>query len=168
MKRNDFMGLFNSVPPEVNERFIQARNEAFEKAIKEAAEIDSEEMFVTATVTDMKMQKKFISLVCTADGKTDFHMSNGESVRDMGARYAKIAEHSKMFIEQSPKCLKAMKKTEEYPLPDGSKTLVYVISNKGIYTAGMTNMVVFKGTTEEKALFFLYNQVFAEIIKTDE
>ena len=158
------MGFFNRPKKDKRDNpYIGLRQQVFTLKKTQEMETSLEGHPIFAAVVDMDMGSAIVSLICVADGTTSLYFSNGGGQMGLGHADEKIRTASIAFLRSADQVLEIMDKTEEYPLPQNGKHLVYLLTSDGLYKKELDMKTVDEESKEIRFLNFLYQNVLSKI-----
>jgi hypothetical protein len=148
----------------VCEQYISTRARAFTFTATDIKKMMKPEAQVYGVIADIPMGPNLLAtLVCYVNGAANLYFNMGGSVSGMSMKYRPVAHAARTLVLSSEQCLPICEKTTSYDLPMGRDHHVYLLTKKGLYKTVITPTAVNENDRMRKLLFYLYQNVMAEI-----
>jgi hypothetical protein len=155
------MGLFNKSKP--NQNYLGLRQQVLNLKPSDIGITLDNEQQVYAAVVDMPINKNIASLICVFDGTVSLYYSNGGGMIGLGQKFDEVRQAGGSFLFSAGQAISKFDKVNKFPLPDGSKTNVYLLTMNYVYKASFDMNKVDSSSKEISFINFLIQNVINKI-----
>jgi hypothetical protein len=155
------MGLFNKSKP--NENYLGLRQQVLNLKPSDIGVTLDNEQQVYAAVVDMPINKNIASLICVFDGTVSLYYSNGGGMIGLGQKFDEVRKAGGSFLFSARQVLSKFDKVNKFPLPDGNKANVYLLTMNFIYKTSFDMSKVDSCSKEVSFINFLIQNVINKI-----
>ncbi len=160
------MGLFNKSKP--NEKYLGLRQKVLNLKPSDIGITLDNEQQVYAAVIDMPINKNIASLICMLDGTVSLYYSNGGGMIGLGQKFDEIRQAGGSFLVSVGQALTKFDRVNKFPLPDGNKTNVYLITMNCIYKASFDMNKINSSSKEISFVNYLIQNIINKIRECSE